>query len=254
MLQERYQEQLKNVIIKLGAIRYVRINQNDGFFLIKEPGRNLRPKKIVLPGLKAFDAMSNCVIFHKNKFIKRYWLDEEFEAILEKPKKRIGYRSSMENLFSALKFSESNKTTIRKDLNKVEAYLEKYAKQIKDSPEFVIANLFLINKDGIIPKQNLKIYFPLHSKYINDFLRAVGLLKEKRGKLKPTDKIAEKLKETLKSEFKSISEKKPLPIQKLQKRLTEEVNKLFPNDPKGADKYYWSDSTIRRIVNNSSKK
>jgi len=127
----------------------------------------------------------------------------------------------------------------------MEFFLTMHKKSIDESPEFLISN---------IKNDDLKIHSPKYLRPIKDLLRSIGFLSEPRGKIKKVDKITKQLKAFLIKEYKTIKQKRPLPMIALQKRLTKEVNEMFPNDPKIAEKYYWSDATIRRTIKTCRKK
>jgi hypothetical protein len=119
-------------------------------------------------------------------------------------------------------------------------YITKYDHQICTLPSFSIAQ--------ILNKEYSDVYSKKYLTPIRNLFRDVGILPEKRGKKKSIGETKKYLRKFLVKEYKAIQKKKPLPIKILQKRLEAEINRMFPDEPKEAEKYYWGDSTIRRIV------
>lgn len=243
-ITEELKKEIGKAILNYGAIRYVNIAPNDGFFLIKFPGFHIQDNEpqgatisIHPPMLRnrAKLPINSCAIFYNGKLYHRE-KDKTVEKVL-----RLSYASiydSPEFLISNFFEEHTTETTI---------HLFKGSKgQTYGECEF---------KDAIlIPRVGVKISSPKHFRPICDLLRQIGLLKESRGKIKPVDKITERLKKFLLKEFKSIKKKSYLPIKTLQKRLQAEIDKLFPDNPKEAEKYYWSDSTLRRVLKSFIKK
>ncbi|MDD5108872.1 MAG: hypothetical protein PHC29_05120 [Candidatus Omnitrophica bacterium] len=123
---------------------------------------------------------------------------------------------------------------------KIGAYIKKYDKEINSSPEFLISN-FLAARD-------YKIQSPKYARPIMDLFRRLGLLREKRGKVKIPDTTTQNLRWFIREQFELLSKKKPLPIEILQRKLEREVHRLFPDNPEKAEKYYWNDLTVRRLI------
>lgn len=62
------------------------------------------------------------------------------------------------------------------------------------------------------------------------------------------DSVRKMVKKYIIDEYKKLKKRKPLPIKILSRKLVDYVNTLFPNDEETAEKYYYSDATIRRII------
>lgn len=238
---------LKDAILDHGAIRFVRVSSKIEFFLIKVPGTILEEHQSLKfkpdEGFINYDLLTNsppeisrnsCVIFDGKK----------------------------------LYFRGKNKV--------VEEYILKYHPLIFDSPEFVLSSVFkpfearvrLRSFEGweksdlnvtvpdfgyLMFRKDLKIRSPKYFKEVIDLLRQVGLLKESRGKIKPADSDTIKLRAFILKEFKSLKRQKPLPLRILKDKLQDEVYRRF-KDEKKADKYNWSEATIRRIIKSGTKK
>ena len=92
------------------------------------------------------------------------------------------------------------------------------------------------------------------AKFAKQILSQYGFIPEKRGKIKKKDTIDEKRDKFIVQQLKSVRSRKSLPVKIIQKRWVDRVNCMFPDDPKKAEKYYYSDITIRRVLGKYMKK
>lgn len=126
--------------------------------------------------------------------------------------------------------------------------------KIEDLPEGVIELPLKIVLDG----KRIKIFSPEFITPVRNILRRLGIIKETRGKYKKRGKIILLRDKFMVNEYKRIiketKRKKPLPIKILQRRWTEELIRIFPDNPEGADKYGVSDATVRRVLKKCIKK
>ena len=110
----------------------------------------------------------------------------------------------------------------------------------------------------VLGDKEIKMVSSAYITPVRNQLRQLGLIKELRGKIKPKEKIIVQRNEFIIAEYKRICKKtrkkKPLPIKKIQERWTDELSRLFPDEPQKADKYGVSDATIRRVLKNYIKK
>jgi len=259
--QINWQNKVARAILILGAIRYVPLSLEDGFFIIKYSGSFLEANQQVLVN-------------------ENYMFSESHNGLRNsRPLGTIAYFFPRNFCFifhngSLIERSRSGKRGFRGD---VEKYLSKYYEEYNKAPEFHLETFFtaqLIQASGnslddnsvskekvvtvpnrLIPRNGLKISSQAHWKHISKLLRDVGLLKENRGKLKSIDSTIKNLKLFVIKEFKSMSpkNKKSLPIAFLKKRLEAKVDSLYPNSIDEAKKYYRGDSTIRRWITSIKK-
>jgi len=244
-LKEPLKEALRQIILDYGAIRYVHATPKDGLFLIKLPGVYLEPDQplgeridVLNPNLLGHEKPSiprnSCVIFDGHAIYQR-----GIDKMVEKCLSKLSTEISKAPEFMINNFFEGTVESITVEFGGPKK--KRFIKNVE------------YHGDGLRPLDDIKIQSPKYFKPINDLLREIGLLEEKRGKEKSVDKIIIQLRKFIIKEFKSIKDKKPLPINILQNRLTKKVNEMFP-DVKESEKYYWSDSTIRRIIEDSIKK
>jgi len=87
-------------------------------------------------------------------------------------------------------------------------------------------------------------------KLVRETFKQCGLILEPRGKNKKTDPVRKQLYKFLKGEYGKLKKKKPLPVSALARKVGDKANELFPNDHQKALKYYFKESTIRRVLKN----
>jgi hypothetical protein len=128
---------------------------------------------------------------------------------------------------------------------KVATYIEKYRHKIDASPGFHVQNIL---------SNRIKIRSKKHITPIRNLLREIGVMEEKRGKGKKPDETTKELRAFVIEQYKSMQSNREFRIKTLQNRLAKEVLRRFPDNAKIADKYNWSDATIRRIIKSCKKK
>lgn len=135
----------------------------------------------------------------------------------------------------------------KEDITKI---YERYRDEIEDAEEVLINDLIKRRKDNKFVLLGHKLYRPMR-----EILKELGILQDMRGCFKKQDDIREKIREKVIELYNKLKTKKPLNIIRIQEGVEKYVNQiLFPKDSKKAEKYYISDSTVRRIVNNFIKK
>lgn len=86
-------------------------------------------------------------------------------------------------------------------------------------------------------------------KLLRSVLQRCGFIPDERGKGKrKVDKTKKLIDKALIAEYKKMKNKKPLSIKRLSEKVSNYVNTLFSSDPESAEKYSYSDATIRRRI------
>ncbi|MFC1699983.1 hypothetical protein ACFL1I_08550 [Candidatus Omnitrophota bacterium] len=163
------------------------------------------------------------------------------------PLKRLLYNEeelSIDKFISIFKILHNSKIIV--DVDEKRRYIINHRNAICNTPSFRMEE---IAEGGYRDIHSQKYLTP-----IKNLFRDVGLLPEKRGKKKTLSETNKHLRWFLIQEFKAMKKKKTLPMKILQMRLSKETSRLFPDNPKEADKYLMSDATIRRILKPYIKK
>ena len=122
------------------------------------------------------------------------------------------------------------------------------------------------NDGGIFCRYEFSLpYFMLGPTEINSFRKLyltpikkkiveTNIYPDLTGKIKKPDSIAREFKKVLINKYLTLKKRKRVPIKTLQKELDFERNRRFPEDSEKAEKYMWSDQTIRRLIQPYIKK
>jgi hypothetical protein len=105
----------------------------------------------------------------------------------------------------------------------------------------------------VVPIKGIKVHSEDFT-CVNDFLRAIKLLPDPRGKGRKPDKDAEMIYKYLMKEARALKKQKKLTIAILRKRLEVKVKEFFKSCPAKQKKYFYSSQHIRRIVKPIIKK
>jgi hypothetical protein len=241
------QERVRQAVLEMGAIQYVPIRDEEGFFIIKSPGSYLEYGQELVyheakdsppwlakdaPTFKARSIPINfCYILHKyeknkyGKLMPRISIDDKVDDYLSKYWKQI--KKALPGIPLESKFTAEYKIVD-------ESYygygggggkshsIEKYTEV-----------------DYLVPIRG--VIFPKQWKSINDLLRYSGLLKEKRKRR--IGKIIEPLKKIV---IERYNKNPKLTAKELADILAEEADKKFPNDGEKAASCYRHRSIVWR--------